>query len=200
MMTNFNADFLKEDELASLPFAKIGSRVLIDRTVSIVNLERLTIGDNVRIDAHTILVASGGIEIGSHVHISANCYLAGGGGIRIHDFANLSSDVKLHSISDDYSGRTLTNATVPETFKDLTRAFIEVGRHAIIGSGAVVLPGVLVGEGAAIGALTLVSRSVEAWGIYAGNPARRLKDRSREILVLEGRYLDSLEGHSMDRP
>lgn len=197
-MANYNADFLKENELATMPFARIGARALIDRTVSIVNLERLSVGDNVRIDAHTVLIASGGIEIGSHVHISAGCYLAGGGGIKINDFAGLSPDVKVHSMSDDYSGQSLTNPSVPGTFKKLTCGFIEIGRHSIVGSGSVILPGVVVGEGAAIGAMSLVNRSIEPWGIFAGNPVRRLKDRSREVLRLERVYLASLEKNGVD--
>jgi acetyltransferase-like isoleucine patch superfamily enzyme len=188
-MTNYNADFLDERELKALPFAGIGKKVFIDRTVSIVNIEGVSIGDNVRIDAHAILIATGGISIGSHIHISAFCYLAGGGGIVLEDFAGLSSSVKLHSISDDYSGSSLTNVAIPEEYKKVTRARVELGRHSIIGSGAVVLPGVRIGEGTAVGALSLVNRSTEDWGVYAGNPARRIKARSRDLLSLENQYL-----------
>ena len=188
-MTNYNANFLDESELKAMPFARLGKKVFIDRTVSMVNLEDISIGDNVRIDAHTVLIASGGISIGSHIHISAFCYLAGAGGIVLQDFANLSSSVKLYSISDDYSGGSLTNATIPERYKKLTRGRVELGRHVIIGCGAVVLPGVRIGEGSAVGALSLVSRSTEDWGVYVGTPARRIRARSRALLSLECEYL-----------
>jgi acetyltransferase-like isoleucine patch superfamily enzyme len=188
-VTNYNANFLDERELKAMPFARLGKKVLIDRTVSMVNLEGISIGDNVRIDAHAMLIASGGITIGSHIHISAFCYLAGGGGIVLEDFANLSSSVKLYSISDDYSGGSLTNAAIPEKYKKLTRGRVELGRHVIIGSGAVVLPGVRIGEGTAVGALSLVSRSTEDWGVYVGIPARRIRARSRDLLALEYEYL-----------
>ncbi|WP_181184150.1 acyltransferase [Prosthecodimorpha hirschii] len=191
-MTNYNADFLSEEELRALPFARIGKCVLIDRSVSLVSIENISIGDNVRIDAHTLLIASGGISIGSHVHISAFCYLAAGGFIVLEDFSNLSCNVKIHSISDDYTGRTLTNATIPETYKELTRGQVVLGRHTIIGSGSVILPGLRLGEGTAVGALSLINRSTEDWGIYAGSPARRIRERSRELLRIETEYLQAI--------
>ncbi|TPQ49426.1 galactoside O-acetyltransferase [Prosthecomicrobium hirschii] len=175
-----------------MPFARIGKCVLIDRSVSLVSIENISIGDNVRIDAHTLLIASGGISIGSHVHISAFCYLAAGGFIVLEDFSNLSCNVKIHSISDDYTGRTLTNATIPETYKELTRGQVVLGRHTIIGSGSVILPGLRLGEGTAVGALSLINRSTEDWGIYAGSPARRIRERSRELLRIETEYLQAI--------
>ena len=84
---------------------------------------------------------SGPIKIGSHVHIAAYTALYGGGGITLCDFCNLSSRVSIYSVSDDYSGETMTNPTIPEEFKIVDRAPVVLGRHVIVGSGTVVLPG-----------------------------------------------------------
>jgi galactoside O-acetyltransferase len=46
----------------------------------------------------------------------------------------------------------------------------------------VLLPGTTLLEGTAVGALTLVNRSIGPWGIYSGVPAKLVKARSREIL------------------
>jgi acetyltransferase-like isoleucine patch superfamily enzyme len=188
-MTNFNSNYLTNQELRTLPFKKIGERVLIDKTVSFVGLENVSIGDNVRIDALSMIIATGQVEIGSHVHISAYSYLAGRAGIVLNDFSNVSSGVRIYSISDDYSGRSMTNATIPEEFKKLSMGRVVLGRHAIIGSGSVILPGVHVADGCAIGALSLVNKPTDPWGIYAGIPARRLRDRARELLSLETKFL-----------
>lgn len=55
----------------------------------------------------------------------------------------------------------------------------------IIGTGSVILPGVTLHEGVAIGALSLVNKNCEAFGIYAGTPARYIGDRKKELLMLE---------------
>jgi galactoside O-acetyltransferase len=42
-----------------------------------------------------------------------------------------------------------------------------------------------------VGALSLVTRSLEAWGVYVGAPARRVKTRSKKLLELEKELLES---------
>jgi galactoside O-acetyltransferase len=53
----------------------------------------------------------------------------------------------------------------------------------------VILPGVTLEDGVAIGALSLVTKNCEAFSVYAGNPVRRIKDRKRDLLELERRFL-----------
>jgi len=117
--------------------------------------------------------------------------LAGRAGIVLNDFSNVSSGVRIYSISDDYSGVSMTNATIPEKFKNLAMGRVVLGRHTIIGSGSIILPGVHLADGCAIGALSLVNKTTEPWGIYAGVPARRLRERSRELLTREGDFFVS---------
>jgi galactoside O-acetyltransferase len=64
-----------------------------------------------------------------------------------------------------------------------------LGRHVIVGSGTVILPGSRLEEGVAVGALSLVTKDCLAFGVYAGNPAKRIKERKRDLLVLEQRFL-----------
>jgi galactoside O-acetyltransferase len=59
----------------------------------------------------------------------------------------------------------------------------------IVGAGSVVLPGVTLAEGTAVGAMSLVTRSTEPWSVYHGVPARRQRARHRDMLELEKRYL-----------
>jgi galactoside O-acetyltransferase len=184
-MTNFGPQFLPDEAVRALPFAALGCNVMVHVRASIIDVENLSIGDHVRIDADVTILATGGVSIGSYVHIGAQCYLAGGAGIALEDFAGLSQGVKIYSTSDDYSGRHLTNPTVPPAYLGVVRGFVRVARHAIIGAGTVILPGISVSEGCAVGALSLVRRSTEPWGIYAGAPARRVAERSRDLLLLE---------------
>ncbi|MFN9506215.1 MAG: acyltransferase [Rubrivivax sp.] len=186
---------LGRDALQALGFAALGRDVQVSDRASFHGAQRIALGDRTRIDDFCLLSAGdGGIEIGAHVHVAAYTSLIGAGRIRVADFANLSSRVSVYSSSDDYSGRTMTNPTVPDAFKDVTSAPVFIGRHAIIGCGAVVLPGVRLEDGVAVGALSLVNRDCEAFGVYAGVPARRIKDRSRELLQLERRFLRTCPG------
>ncbi len=176
--------FYTSYELKELGLESFGNNVLISRKVSIYGGENITIGDNVRIDDFCIL--SGKITIGNYIHIAAYTALYGGNrGIVIQDFANLSSKISIYSISDDYSGETMTNPMIPDKFKNIESEQVIIERHVIIGSGCVVLPGVVLKEGSSFGAMTLINRSSELWSINVGIPFKKIKDRSKKLLKLE---------------
>jgi acetyltransferase-like isoleucine patch superfamily enzyme len=182
----FNPGYWRENELKEFGFASIGENVAIAKNCTIIGLQNISIGDNVRIDGGTVMAASTGhIRLGSYIHIGGMSFLAGAAGITMDDFSGLSQSVKIYSASDDYSGASLTNPTVPRRYLKIKMAAITIGRHVIIGSGSVVLPGCSVGEGAAIGALSLVTKPLTEWGVYHGNPAKRIKDRKRDLLHAE---------------
>ena len=60
----------------------------------------------------------------------------------------------------------------------------------IVGAGSVILPGVTIGEGAAVGALSIVKRDVEPFTIVAGADTRVIGTRKRDLLELESRIVD----------
>ena len=176
--------FYTEKELESIGLASFGKNVLISNKVSIYSPELISIGNHVRIDDFCILSAgAGGIQIGDYVHIAVYCSLIGAGKIMISDFANLSSRVSVYSSNDDYTGEFMTNPMVPSKFTGVTHADVIIGKHTIIGSGAVVLPGVTLEEGVAIGALSLVAKNCLSFGIYVGS--QRIGERKRRLLELE---------------
>lgn len=61
-----------------------------------------------------------------------------------------------------------------------------------IGSGSVFLPQVIIGEGSSVGALSLVNKSLDDWGVYFGSPAKKLKRRSKDLLKLEEKLRNEL--------
>ena len=171
-------------------FASVGCNVLISDRASFHGTANISLGDNVRIDDFCVLSAgAGGIAIGNHVHVAVYSSLIGRGRITLGDFCNISARVSIYSSSDDYSGATMTNPTVPERYKNVRHADVTLGRHVIIGSGSVVLPGVTLEDGVAVGALSLVKDNCAAFGIYVGNPARRVRERKRDLLELEQRFM-----------
>lgn len=111
------------------------------------------------------------------------------------DFSGLSQGVRVYSGSDDYSGSYLTNPTISEMYTKKFISPVRLGRHVIIGSGTVILPGVTIEEGSAVGALSLVTKRLEPWTIYFGNPVKPLKSRRKDLLKLEQQFLqDSASG------
>lgn len=182
--------YLTEFELKGMGFKRLGKNVKISDKASIYNADQIEIGDNSRIDDFCVI--SGKIRIGKYVHIAPFCLLAGGvEGIIMEDFSGLAYQVQVFSQSDDYTGKTLTNPTVPEIYKKETKKAIRIGRHVIVGAGSMVFPGVTLAEGCSVGAMTLVNKSTEPWGIYVGNPAKRVKERKKDLLELELKFLAS---------
>lgn len=173
-----------------LGFASVGENVFISDRASFYNCTNISLGNNVRIDDFCVLSAGAdGITIGNHVHVAVYASLIGAGKITLSDFCNISSRVSIYSSSDDYSGTTMTNPMVPAQYTGVMHAEVFVGRHVIVGSGSVILPGVTLEEGVAIGALSLITKDCGAFGIYAGNPARRINERKRDLLDLEKTFL-----------
>jgi len=181
MQTTDNS-FLSPAEIDKLSFKKIGKNVLISKKASLYNMDEILIGDNVRIDDFCIL--SGKITLGNFIHISAHCALYGALSIEMKDFSGLSPGCKVFSSTDDFSGNFLVGPMVPEKFTNITGGPVEIGCYAQIGSGSVIMPGISVGEGSAVGAMSLVNKSLDPWGIYAGIPAKYLKERSKKLIDL----------------
>ncbi|MGR4068072.1 acyltransferase [Billgrantia sp. C5P2] len=178
-------------ELQEMGFKKIGKNVKISNKASIYEPEKITIDDFSRIDDFCVI--SGKVTIGKYCHITPMCLVAGGEpGVFLHDFSSLAYGVKVFSQSDDYSGRTMVNSLIPRKYKAEFFKSVEICRQVVIGANAVVLPGVTIAEGCSIGASALVLKSTEAWGVYAGVPAKRIKERSKELLQLEKQFLDEV--------
>ena len=177
------SSFYSEDELIKIGFKKLGRNVQISRFAQFYLPDKVEIGNNVRIDDFCIL--SGDIKLGDYVHIAAYCGLYGRGGIEMEDFSSLSSRVAIYSSNDDYSGGALTNPTVPEEYRNVEYAKVIINKHCIIGSGTIILPGVEIGEGTAVGAMSLCNTDIEEWSVYTGIPAKYIKKRKKDLLIKE---------------
>lgn len=177
---------LSEEQVKSIGFASIGAGVQISDKASFYGVSRIHIGSHVRIDDFCVLSAGkGGIELGNYIHIAIFSSLIGSGKIHLSDFCNISSRVSIYSSNDDYSGQHMTNPMVPTDFTAVHEANVLLEKHVIVGSGCVILPGVTLGQGSAVGALSLVKADCAPFGIYAGNPAVFIKERKKNMLDLE---------------
>jgi len=180
--------YLSQSALEELNFKSLGRGVKISDKASIYDAEQMDIGDFSRVDDFCIL--SGKVSLGRYCHVTPMCLVAGGQpGVELKDFCTLAYGVKIFAQSDDYSGETMVNSLVPRKYKREHFASVLLERQVIVGTNSVILPGVTIAEGGAIGAMTLVAKSTEPWGIYVGSPAKWLKARKKDLNELESRFL-----------
>lgn len=177
--------YLTEVDLKNENFRTLGNNVRIHSRASLYGTENISIGNNVRIDDFVVIIATGFVEIGNYVSIPNFCFLGGKNGIVLSDFVTLAPSVKIFTSSDDYLGEKLTGPIVPPQFTGAKTGKVSLGKHVIIGSGSIVLPDCTIGEGSSVGALSLVNKNLEPWVVYSGIPARKIKDRKKDLLVLE---------------
>lgn len=174
--------FYSEIELQELGLKSYGKNVLISRFARIYSADKIIIGDNVRIDDFCIL--SGAITLGSHIHISPYVALYGAKGIEFEDYTGISAHSVIYSAMDDFGGDYLVGSVHPENLTNVTGGVVRIKRFTQIGVNCVVFPNLTIEEGVAVGACSLVTKTLEPWGIYAGIPARRIKDRGNNMKQL----------------
>jgi len=179
--------FLTTEELDALGLRSRGTNVRIGRLARLYRPERMAIGDDVRIDDFVTLTPGpdGFIRIGAYVHIAAYSMVESSRCVTFEDFSGLAARVTVYGASDDYGGEFLTNPCVPLEHRSIHQADVYLGKHAVVGTNSVILPGAQIGEGCAVGAMSLVKGVLEPFGVYVGVPVKRIKERSRELLERE---------------
>lgn len=187
--------FYTKEQLLDMGFLHVGENVLLSDKSSYYNCKNIYLGSNVRIDDFCILSAGEeGIFFTGYNHIACYCSLIGKSKIILGEFAGLSSRVAIYSSSDDYSGKALTNPTVPEKYCNVVSGNVIIDKHTIIGAGSVILPNVTLGQGCSVGALSLVTKNCDEWSTYLGIPAKKIKNRKRDLLEKEMLLKDEIHG------
>lgn len=185
--------FYTQEELQNLGLCSFGENVLVSKRSSIYNAKNISIGNNVRIDDFVIL--SGHITIKDYVHISAGSVLMSREeGIFLEDFSSVSLHCKILGASDDFLGNALVGPCVPLKYRDITSKAIHLEKYSLLGCGSTMLPGGNLAEGVSVGASSLIMRQTKAWGLYFGIPAKRIAQRSKNLLKLKEELLKSPRG------
>ncbi|HUO74163.1 MAG TPA: acyltransferase [Solirubrobacteraceae bacterium] len=144
-------------------------------------VESETIGAGTRIWAFAHVRP--GARIGSGCNICDHTYIEDG--VVIGDRVTIKSGVYLWEgieVEDDvFIGpqATFTNDRFPRSRQPFTLETTRIRRGATIGAGAVVLPGVVIGERAMVGAGAVVTRDVPDRMLVVGNPARVMRAATR---------------------
>ena len=172
------------EELEKMGVTIYGENIKITRFVNIYNPKNLILHDNIRIDDFTIISCKGIIEIFNFVHISAQCFISSSTKITIGNFSAISVGTKIFGSCDDFSGEFLANPTIPTEYTNVKIGDILIGENVIIGSNSVMMPNIVIEEGAVIGANSFINKNCSSWNIYAGNPIKFIKNRSKNCFEL----------------
>jgi acetyltransferase-like isoleucine patch superfamily enzyme len=157
--------------MTQLDYARIAPDVTLGRDVRIygfVNLYGCDIGDETRIGAFVEIQK--GARIGRRVKVSSHAFICEG--VTIEDEAFIGHGVVF--INDRYPRATRADG-LPQSDADWPCVPTLVKRSASIGSNATILCGVTIGEGAIVGAGSVVTHDIPPCAIVAGNPARLLR-------------------------
>lgn len=113
----------------------------------------------------------GGLYIGENCVINEKCRIDTRGCIRIGSNVSISAGVVILTADHD--------ASDPEFGGRQKSVLIE--DYVFIGTGAMILPGLKIGKGAVIGARSVVTKDVMPFTVVAGNPAKIIGNRSKEL-------------------
>lgn len=158
-----------------------GIDVFLNDFVSITRPELVKIGNHVAIDFG--FVCTTGLVIGDYVHISPHVSVIGGKktSLNIEDFCFISTGSRMICGSELFQGDGLIGPMIPDEYKDnQILEPITLKRFSGVCANSVVMPGVVISEGSVLGANSFLKESTEPWTIYAGSPARPIKQRKKE--------------------
>ena len=132
------------------------------------------IGKNVVFHFHTEVRGLYRLKIGDGTIIGDNALLAAGRGLTIGKNVNLSSNVSIYSGAHDH--RDPYFRSTPATTHP-----VNIGDRVWIGSNAIILTGVNIGEGAVVCAGCVVTKDVEPYAVVAGIPAKKVNERPHDL-------------------
>lgn len=157
---------------------------IIFEPVIITRPEQVTIDDTARIDGFVKIEGGNGVRIGRQVHIASFAHLnIGGGELVIGDYAAVASGGKVVTGSNKIDAPSCS-AVAPDHMQRIERSKVVIGAYAVLFVNAVVLPGVTIGEGAAIAAGAVVTKDVPAWEVWGGVPAKKIGIRTQRSMML----------------
>lgn len=153
----------------------LGENVIFEEGVMIFHPENIAIGKNVYIGHRTILKGyyKNLLTIGDNTWIGQCCFFHSAGGIEIGKAVGIGPNVQIIT-----SAHQETDPEKPVLYEPLSFKKVILKDGCDIGVGSIILPGVTVGEGAIIGAGSVVTKDIPDRAVAAGVPARIIRNRS----------------------
>jgi acetyltransferase-like isoleucine patch superfamily enzyme len=156
---------------ADRKYVVIGNKCLINCDFIFESIAGMVvIGDNVHIGGATMITRSE-IIIGNDVTMAWGIYVYDHNSHSIYWKERKNDNAQCYSDYKKYNGNNLIN----KDWSNVNSAPIIIEDKVWIGFGVTILKGVRIGEGAVIGAMSVVTKNVPAWSVVAGNPAKVVK-------------------------
>ena len=119
------------------------------------------------------------VLIGNNCHFQNDCKLFGcGGGIEVGESTIFSHEIQVFARNHYYDGEDLKLLPYDERYFCKK---VVIGKYVWVGARATILPGVTIGDGAVIGAGSVVTKDVPPCAVVGGNPAKIIKYRNIEM-------------------
>lgn len=165
-----------ENVISSLKFC--GKEVKLYPLCKIIRAEYAELDDYAKILDYTFIDAGESFKLGKYSIITWHCLVEGRAKTFIGDRCFIGPGSKLltstYSIKGYYSCEFLPEECFKIEYGDIT-----IKDDAYLGANCTIMPGVTIGEGAVVGANTLVNKNLEPWGIYVGIPCKKIGERQR---------------------
>ena len=117
----------------------------------------LVFGNNVQLNDYVHIVAMDSVKIGDNVLMASHIFI---------------SDNSHGSYKGDEND---TNPNIPPIQREYATAPVSIGANTWVGEGVIIMPGVIIGEGCVIGAHSIVNKSIPAYSVVVGSPAKVVK-------------------------
>lgn len=177
-----NPDFINSLELMGdnikCRLKYCGEGVYIYPLAKMIRPERAELDDHCRIFDNVYIDAGKSLKIGKYSTITWQCLIEGGGSTYIGNRVFLGPGSKLLNSTYEINGY-YSIEFIPDICRKSFISEIVIKDDAYIGANSVILPGVTIGEGAVVGACSLVNRNLKPWGIYFGNPVKLVGMREK---------------------
>jgi galactoside O-acetyltransferase len=95
----------------------------------------------------------------------------------MQDFTCISHGTRVFTASDDFKSYGFGNSSIDKKYRNIKKAPVIMEKFSLVGANSTILPGVVIGEGATVGAGSVVTKNLDPWGVYLNN--RRIADRDK---------------------
>lgn len=169
-------EFMGENIRKKLKFC--GDGVRLYPLSKMIRAENAELDNNCQIFDHVFIDAGKRLRIGKYSTLTWQVIIEGGAETYLGDRVFLGPGTKLLTSTYKLNG-FYTVEHLPEGCQETEYGNITLKDDAYIGANCIIMPGVTIGEGAVVGANSLVTKDLEPWGIYVGTPCKKIGEREK---------------------